>query len=320
MLDYTSLASQEKGTTGIRHMSSSTLQEHRHLVPTHNLLRGMLAGVISAFSYAMAVVFVRYAYLTGMSPLTAVFLRFATAFVSLFLFLKLSRRWVRLPSIQVRTLFLSGLLLYAVMGMTWFLALSMTPAWLVSLLIALFPIPVMLGSWLFLGESIDRQQILALSIVLLGNVALFWRPFAGAALLGVVLQLLSVTLYATYVIVGERWAKDCDPLMRTVWTTLGATVGTGLYALLSRQFSLDFAFTGWVWVGLLGVVCTVIAIAFLWQSLAYIGPGRAAIVATLEPLFSVVLAIALLGERMSVLQWLGGAVILVGIMSMRAKQ
>jgi drug/metabolite transporter (DMT)-like permease len=301
-------------------MSDSSSQANSSSVPGQNLLRGALAGVLSAFFYATAVVFVHHAYRAGMSPLTTAFLRFATAFGSLFLFLKLSRRWVRLPGKQVRILFLSGLLLYAAMGITWFLALSMTPVWLVSLLIALFPIPVLLGSWLFLGAGIDRQQILALVIVLLGNVALFWRPFSGSALTGVALMALSVTLYATYVILGERWAQGCDPLMRTVWTTLGAMVGTGLYAAARQQLSLDFSPPGWLWAALLGIVCTVLAIAFLWQSVAAIGPGRTAILATLEPLFSVLLAIALLGERMSGLQWLGGIVILVGILSMQMKQ
>lgn len=294
-------------------MGNPTSQANSPPVSNQNRLRGVVTGVISAFSYATAVVFVHYAYDAGMSPLTTTFLRFTIAFVSLFLFLKVSRRWIRLPATQVRTLFLSGLLLYAVMGITWFLALSMTPSWLVSLLVALFPIPVMFGSWLFLGERIDRQQILALTTVLLGNVALFWRPFTGAVLTGVMLMALSVTLYAVYVIIGERWAKSCDSLMRTVWTALGAMVGTGLYALSAQQLSLDFAPLGWLWAALLGIVCTVLGIAFLWQSVAYIGPGRAAIVATLEPLFSVLLSLAVLGERLSGLQWLGGILMLAGV-------
>ncbi len=301
-------------------MSTPPSQEKSASASGQHRLRGAMAGIFSAFSYATAVVFVHYAYQAGMSPLTTSFLRFTAAFASLFLFLKLSRRWVSLPGSQARILFLLGLMLYAAMGITWFLALSMTPAWLVSLLVALFPIPVMLGSRIFLGARIDRRQVLALVIVLLGNVALFWRPFSGSVLTGVALMALSVTLYATYVIIGERWAQGCDPLMRTVWTALGAMVGTGICAVATQQLSLDFAPPGWLWAALLGIVCTIFGIAFLWQSVADIGPGRTAILATLEPLFSVLLAIALLGERMSGLQWLGGMVILAGIMSMQMKQ
>jgi len=300
-------------------MSSPASQTDNSSISRQNLSRGVVAGIASALAYAMAVVLVRYAYNTGMSALTMVSLRFAFAFVSLFAYLKLSGRWVRLPGAQVRTLFLCGLLLYAAMGALWFAALGMTPSWLVSLLVALFPIPVMLGSWLFLSEKIDRSQILALFTVLLGSVALFWRPFSGAALNGVLLMTLSVTLYATYVIVGERWTQGCDALMRTVWTALGAMVGSTFYALLFRQMSLDFAPVGWLWAALLGIICTVLGIAFLWQSVAYIGPSRAAIVAVLEPLFAVLLSVAVLGDRMSALQWLGGAIILAGILLIQAQ-
>jgi drug/metabolite transporter (DMT)-like permease len=101
--------------------------------------------------------------------------------------------------------------------------------------------------------------------------------------------------------------------MRTVWTTLGAMVGTGLYALSAQQLSLDFAPLGWLWAALLGIVCTVFGITFLWESVACVGPGPAAIIATSEPLFSVLLSISLLGEAISGLQWLGGILILIGV-------
>lgn len=282
-------------------------------------LRGTVYGVVSALSYGTAVLFVRYAYKAGMSAATATLLRFALATLCLFLFLRLSGRWVTLPTGQALTLFLCGLLLYTIMGITWFEALRITPAWLVSLLVALFPIPVMIGSWLLLHQQSDSGQIIALGVVLIGVVLLFWRPLGEMALAGVALMVISVTFYAIYLLIGERWAQEADAGMRTVWTTLGAAVGSGVYALGSGQLDLRFAPDGWLWALLLGIVCTVMGIAFLWESVRLLGPTPTAIIAVLEPVFSVLLSVLLLGESLSTLQWSGAAVVLAGIVFLQTR-
>ena len=65
------------------------------------LQKGATFSTLSAISYAAAVVFVRYAYQAGITPGTAIFLRFAIASAVLLLFLILSGRWTRLPRPQM---------------------------------------------------------------------------------------------------------------------------------------------------------------------------------------------------------------------------
>jgi drug/metabolite transporter (DMT)-like permease len=108
--------------------------------------KGMLAAVLSSFAYSTAVLWVRYAYAAGITPGTAIFLRFGIASAVLVTLLKTTRRWVALRAGQARALFTLGLLTYTFMGIGWFTALSMIPVWLVSLFAALFPLPIAIGS------------------------------------------------------------------------------------------------------------------------------------------------------------------------------
>ena len=123
------------------------------------MVKNLLPTTLSAASYASAVVFVRFAYASGLTPGTAIFLRFIFASLILGVFLKLSRRWRSLTSRQIFSLLLLGFLAYTVMGVTWFIALDTTPAWLVALSMAVFPLIVSLGSWFFLHEKIGSIQI-----------------------------------------------------------------------------------------------------------------------------------------------------------------
>jgi len=283
-------------------------------ISTSTLRKGTAVSILSSASYAGMVVFLRYAYQAGILPGTAVFLRFAMASIALILALTLTRRWVNLPRRQIISLLLLGLAAYTLMGTTWFVALSTTPAWLVSLIVALYPLTVNLGSWLFLKEPIRRQQITALGATLLGAVVLFWRPFAGANWLGVALMLINVAVNTTYILVGQRWTRGIPPMVSTAWMMVGATVGTFCYSLLSHQLSFSFAPVGWLWTALFAIVSTALAISAFWWSVGLMGAARAAIVGSLEPLGAIMLSVLVLGERLTPLQIMGGALILAGVL------
>jgi drug/metabolite transporter (DMT)-like permease len=60
-------------------------------------------------------------------------------------------------------------------------------------------------------------------------------------------------------------------------------------------------------------VSTAAAIVLLWQGIARIGPARASIIGSLEPLFSVVLSVLVLGESVTALQGLGGLLMVAGV-------
>ncbi len=277
------------------------------------LRKGAAIATLSAMSFGSAVVFIRYAFQAGMVPITAAFLRFTLAALMLVILLSLSRGWKPITPRRALTLVSLGIVMYTTAGVTWLTAFSLIPAWLVSLIIALHPLVVTLGSWLFLRERLNWPQILALLTVLLGSACLFWRPFEGAAWTGIWLMLLNVVVSAAYLLVGQRWTRDLPPLTSTIWLVTGGMLGTLAYGLLSHQLSFTFAPTGWFWITLFAAISTVLAVSMLWWGINLIGPSRTAILGSFEPVFSIVLAVLLLGERLQPLQVVGGMLILAGM-------
>jgi drug/metabolite transporter (DMT)-like permease len=246
-------------------------------------------------------------------------MRFVIASVTLALFLTLVRRWTFLGGKHVLVLFLLGFLVYTLLGVTWFVALSTTPAWLVSLITALSPLAMAVASRIFLGEVLSTQQRIALGLVLLGGVGLFWRSIESVAWTGVLLMLVNIVLRVVYVLVGQRWTRDVPPVVSTLWMVVGAAGGTLIYTLVIGDLSLGFDPVGWVWIVLFAVISTVIAIILLWQSIELIGPTLSSIIGALEPLLSVLLSVLILGESMGPLQIAGGVLILAGTVLVRVK-
>jgi drug/metabolite transporter (DMT)-like permease len=70
-----------------------------------------------------------------------------------------------------------------------------------------------------------------------------------------------------------------------------------------------------VWLNLfaLVVVSTVFPVFFLNAGIQKVGPARAAILGTVEPLLTIILAAVFLGERLQPVQLVGGAFILASV-------
>jgi drug/metabolite transporter (DMT)-like permease len=64
----------------------------------------------------------------------------------------------------------------------------------------------------------------------------------------------------------------------------------------------------------MALISTVLAAGGFLAGLRRLGPARAATLSTVEPLFTVVFAAIVLGERLSPLQLGGGLVILLGVL------
>jgi len=67
-------------------------------------------------------------------------------------------------------------------------------------------------------------------------------------------------------------------------------------------------------VAVMAVLCTVVPIRAFLAGLARVGPARAAVVSSLEVLVTIALAAAFLHERIGPRQWVGGALILGGVL------
>jgi drug/metabolite transporter (DMT)-like permease len=66
---------------------------------------------------------------------------------------------------------------------------------------------------------------------------------------------------------------------------------------------------------ILALVSTVIAFAALIKGLAVLGPVRTSIIATVEPFFTAILGVFVLGNRFSYATLVGGILIAVAIMT-----
>jgi drug/metabolite transporter (DMT)-like permease len=127
--------------------------------------------------------------------------------------------------------------------------------------------------------------------------------------LGVFLALISALLYSAYLPALERVQQGVPALLSTLFLVAGAAVSFLITGFLAGKLNVPIAPTAWANIVLLALVSTVIAFAALIKGLAVLGPVRTAIIATIEPFFTAILGVVVLGNSFTVSTLVGGGLI-----------
>ncbi|WP_248802235.1 DMT family transporter [Pseudomonas sp. MWU13-2100] len=250
--------------------------------------------------------------LASAAPAIIVFGRaiFAVLALSLFARLAHNHRWQPLPARDWRRLLLSGLLL-AGHWVSFFIAVKVAGVAVATLGFASFPAFTVLLEGLIFRERIRFNEILLVVLVSIGLVlvtpdfdlasqatgGLLW-----AVLSGLLFSLLSLANRAGCGRIPAVQAALCQNLVVAACLLPWAAPG------LAQVPTLD-----WLWIGLLGVLCTAVAHSLFVASLAVIKARTAAVVFALEPVYGITAAWLLFGENPTLRMLLGGALIILAI-------
>ena len=275
---------------------------------------GALLVALSAVAFGTMPILGVWAYRDGTSTWALLLVRFGIAAVLLALVAR--RRRIRMPPLR-RTLALSAMggLGYVGQAYCYFSALQYAQASLVALLLYLYPAFVAVLAAVFLRERLSAAVLVALGLALSGT-ALVVGGGSGRPL-GIALAVAAAVIYSVYITVGSAVTAGLDPIAVALVICTSATVTAGLVVVLrtvqGQAPSFPGSLVGWAAVSAIAVFASVVAILAFFAGLQRLGPTRTAVLSTLEPVVTVVLAGWLLAESMSPVQLLGGAVVVAAV-------
>lgn len=291
--------SRSTGTTPLLNLAMKSMRR----------LTGILLIVISAASFGTLGILGRFAYADGLDAPTMMALRFSLSALVLLLLLVVRRE----PLPRGRTLLQligMGALGYVGQAFAYLTALKYATPGLVALLLYLYPVFVVILSAVFLRERIGGLKLFALALALAG-LALTVGPASGE-LPGILLAVSAAAIYSVYILVGTQVMQQVSAIQSSAVIFMSAGVGSGLLMLLGGPH-LPHTGSGWLVIAGIVILATVIPVGTFLAGLARIGATNAAMLSTLEPVVTILLAALLLGEVLQPLSLLGGALILAAV-------
>lgn len=299
---------------------------------TSRLARGYLICLIGTVIWSTTAVVIRYLIQTyNLPPLLLAFWRDLFVCIALGAFIYAwNRPLLRLERVNLVFLVGYGLAL-AFLNTSWTISIMLNGAAVSTVLGYSSPAFTAIVSWRLFGERLDRVKIAAVVLSILGCalVSGAYRPEVWQLnLLGVVTGLLSGLAMAIYSLMGKAASlRQMNP-----WSTLFYTFACATACLLfinlaslgqaqglvnSNLLWFGNLRTAWIIIALLAIGPTIGGYGLYNISLGYLPAGVANLIATLEPVFTAILAYLLLAERLSGVQLWGSGLIAAGVVLLR---
>ncbi len=192
--------------------------------------------------------------------------------------------------------------------------LGVSSATLISLCVP--PVLVAVASVPLLGERLNDRTIAALIGALLGVALLVgWQEGGGdregSTAVGVLFGLGCAAGIACHVL-GSRSLAGRHHALRPL--AIGFPSGVIAFTpLVAPGLSLDIPAVGWFWLLYLAIIPSVVGYWLYQRGLQDVSATTASIITLLEPLVAAILAWALFDERLGLIGWIGGLLLMGSI-------
>jgi drug/metabolite transporter (DMT)-like permease len=285
---------------------------------------GTLLCIASGAAFGAMAVFGKLAYGDGVTVGTLLAARFALAAALFWTIVFASGVAHEVRALRPRDIG-AGLALgacgYAIQAGCYFAALQRIEASLLAILLYTFPAIVAAAAVALGRERLDARRLTALGLAFAGLVLVVAGTGMGAVdPVGAALAICAALVYSTYILVSDTVVGRMPPSVLSALVCSGAAVSLTVGSTLLGQLRPgDVTLGGWGWLACLAVVSTVGAISFFFAGLKRVGPTTASILATVEPLVTVLLAFLVFAESLGWLQLAGGALILAAVPALNAR-
>ena len=250
--------------------------------------------------------------LAAASASIIVFGRAAFAVLALAGFVALAKRpdAYRLSLRDARNLLLSGLLL-AAHWVSFFISVKVAGVAIATLGFASFPAFTVILEGLLFRERIRFNEIMLVTLVSVGLILVTPAfDLASQATEGLLWAIASGLTFSLLSLNNRANSGRVPAVQAALWQN--AVVALCLLPFAAPGLGAVRALD-WLWIGLLGVLCTGVAHSLFVASLAVIKARTAAVVFALEPVYGITLAWVLFHETPTLRMLLGGALIILAI-------
>lgn len=246
----------------------------------------------------------------GMPAQSIIFYRVSFAFIIFFIALSVSGN---LKIIELREkkvyLFLFGILQVATM-LTYFISILNGSVSIAVLLLSTAPVYITIFSPWLLKEKIKTRGIIALVLSIAGIVLIVDPGKLGfvPSSIGILAGIASGILYAFQIMTSKYTSTTYSGYAQAFWSFLIAA----LILMPVGVVPVEVVSSNLLYLIFLAIFPTILSVSLYFNGLKKVKAQSASILGLIEPVSAVILAVLILYEQISILEIIGGALILGG--------
>ena len=212
---------------------------------------------------------------------------------------------------EIPLLLVSGI----AMGFNWILlfeAYKYTTVSVATLSYYFAPVIVTVVCPFLFKEKMTMKQIICFIASTVGLVLVINAGglSGGSDYIGILFGLGAAVLYAT-VILLNKFIKGVDGIQRTFLQFVAAIIVLVPYVAFTSGVTLgNMNATGWIYLLVVGIIHSAFAYCLYFSAIKEVSGQTAAILSYADPLVAVIISVTILGESITLMQLIGGVIIL----------
>jgi len=276
--------------------------------------KGILYIVLSAISFGIMPILAKLSYRGGANTYTTLFLRFFFAAIMLLYYLKSKGISLKLAKKQIFLVLIIGVFGFAFTSTSLFMSYNYISIGMATMIFYTYPAIVTLFSYVLYKEKLYPRKIISLIISTIGIFILIDRGSSTFNLAGIILAGIAAILYSLYVLgASHKEFMTINSYVLTFYISCASAVAMFIAANTTGNFNMHISFYALVAILLLALISTVVALMAFLEGVRIIGPSKASIFSTIEPIVALILGILILGESISVRIIIGSILILMSV-------
>ena len=253
--------------------------------------------------------------LISIKAIPLVWYRLAIATVFIFLYLLIKRVVLKITLKQLIFYFIGGVII-AVHWIAFFYAIKISN---VSITLATLATGAFFASILeplFFKTKVKGYEIL-LSVLTVIGIAIIFNVESQFSV-GIIVALIAAFLSALFSVINASFIKNNDAGVISFYELLFATLFMTFVVMYQSEFDFSYLVIpkhDWIYIFILGSVCTAYALTASTKLLKKISPFTMMLTVNLEPVYGIILALLVFGaeEKMSTTFYYGAILIFIGV-------
>jgi drug/metabolite transporter (DMT)-like permease len=275
-------------------------------------------GIIAATAFGITDVLSKVVFAAGTDVLTLALFRGFVGLAIMFVYLRLgppplpqtsSTRWIQLG--------LGVLFAGIIFGI--FKALELVPVSIAILTYFAYPLLTGIAGAIFGIDKLTWRGAAAALAALFGLVLMIRAHPQDIAIAGIAFGLFAAFCRVAVLLIARAKLNDADARLTTWNSLVSSTIIFSIAALVTMNWHNPQTTIGWAAIITVSI-CTAIATLTIFMSTTRIGPFRTALIMNLEPLLATILSAPLLGEVITPIQALGGAIMLAALVAFQLRR
>lgn len=287
---------------------------------------GSLCAICAAFLFSTKAIFIKQAY--ALSPqvdaTVLMALRMSCALPFFLLITWFSRKsYADLHLKDWALLILAGLLGYYFASWLDFKGLMYISASLERIILFLYPTLTVIATSFIYRQRLTLQSICAIALSYGGTVIVMLQeqsnaPHESNFWLGASLVFASAVAFASYLLMTPKLIVKFGSWHYNGLALSIACIGTLVHFALAvpepLQLLRQLPLSVWGYGAALGFFVTVLPTILMMQSIVRLGAAQSAMIASIGPILTILLAVAFLDEHLNMIQWMGCILNILGVL------